>query len=457
MSTALAVVENITAIEFFKPGASKPLLESVKKEARELAATFDVSTPAGEDGIRSLAAKLGKVKNKIENEGKALVADEKAQLKVIDVERGIVWDEMEDLQKEIRQPLTDKETAEKVRISNHETNLAEMVAAGTQNWEVMSTEDMRASLQKIADSEYNWQEFHSRAVAVMTVTIQNLKQAISRREKADADAAELEALRAAQAKRDQEEREARIAQEAKDAAEAVARKREAEQRAAAEEERQRIEDERIQAEARAKQAEAERVAAEEKAKQDAIDAENRLQEQQLRAREAEEKAAREAAEAEQRHAEAIEAAQIRAKAAAEQAEKDKAEALQSAKDMAERARQAAVLRAEIAAQEKQSAIEDERERAALAARDADAAAEASRKAAVEAERTRAAEETRKAQEEATKREANRKHAAKINGEVRDAIIKAASDASIVELTEIQATAIVVAIAKGLIPHTKISY
>lgn len=287
--TALALVQSITAVEFFKPGASNDILEKVEREARALAASFDVSTPAGEAGLRTLAATLAKVKVKIAKEGKALVADEKARLKIIDTERGIVEDRMETLQKEVRQPLTDKEDAEKQRIADHEGALDILVQSGEyieRNWQAMSIEDMRARLAAITNSQRDWQEFLGRARQACATTIVQIKTAIAQREKLDADAAELETLRAAAALQAQKDREENIAREAREAAEASARERAAEQARVAEAERQRVELERAEAEAKAKQAEAQRVAAEAKAVQDAADAAEALRVEQERAQEA---------------------------------------------------------------------------------------------------------------------------------------------------------------------------
>lgn len=458
MSTALAIIDKITAVEFFKPGASSPILERVKKEARELAATFDVSTPAGQEGLRKLAAQLGKTKNKIENEGKALVAGEKARLKVIDVERSLVWDEMESLQKEVRQPLTDFENAEKDRVAKHEEKLAELIGSGEcaqREWQNLTVEFMAGKLKEIQSMEYDWQEFIGRARVAVVTSITQIKEAIQKRQTADAEKVELERLRADAARREQEEREARIAQAAKEEAERKAEIVRQEALVAAETERLRVEAEKFEAEARAKAAEELHRLAEEEAvreREQAAERERLAEEQRVAA---EEKARKDAAEA----AERLEAEKRQREQEAIAAE----ERLQAEKVRAEAQRKAdserAANLAKVAEEERQKAIEDERERAALAARDAAAAAEASRIAAVEAERHRA-EDARKAEaEETAKRERNKAHAAKINGEVRDALMKATGDLPDPQLALSfgQSTAIIAAIAKGLIPHCKINY
>lgn len=180
------------------------------------------------------------------------------------------------------------------------------------------------------------------------------------------------------------------------------------QKEAAERE-QRERDERLRAEA----AEKARLAAEAEAKE--------------KARLAFEEAERERLRIEREKAEA-EAAAVRAQQAAERAEAERIAAQEKARVDAE------ALAAKV-----------EAERIAAAER-----AERERIAAVEAERKRVADERAAQEAEAARREANKRHAAKINNEARDALVK-------VGITAEQATAVVVAIARGEVPHIRISY
>lgn len=371
MSTALATIEKITAVEFFKAGASAPLLESLKDEVRAICAELDVSKPKDRDTMRSLAARLGKTKNKVDDLGKELVSDEKKRLKLIDQERSTVWDEFEALQKEARKPLTDWEDAEKFRIAEHERLIAEMIELGTIR-EVLGSEAVKIrALAVQAAFERDWQEFGKRAGEARGAALLALKTAHEDAKKREEEAAELARLRAESVAREQKEREERIAREAKEQAEREAKERE----------------EHVARETAKREAEAERLKAEAVAgvEQEKADADRRV-------REAEE----------------------RAQAAQAKAEQD-------ANDAAERA-------------------------------------ERDRLAAVEAERKRQAD-AKAAEEAATaKRESNRKHAAKINREVRESLILVTDEkGNGMLISEPQATAIVMAIAKGLIPHTKINY
>lgn len=391
--TGLSIVPKITAVTFFSAGGSTSVLETLKKGIRAEAAKLDISTLKGRQAIISLAASVATAKNKLEKAGKALVADEKERLKLVDKERGIVWDEMEALQKEVRQPVTDWEQADAKRTAALDFKIVTMTGFGTLPLGA-TTADIEARIAEVNELDMtNMQEFTSRAELVEKTTREYLANALAQSKARDAQAAELARLQAEEVARKQRENEERIRLEAQ---------QEAERRA--EVERQRIEQERNEADARAKQEEARRVAAEAQAARDAEDAEARRVEEAKQAEErriaAEKRAAEEVAAAERRHAEELKNAEEKRQREAKEAE--------------ERAKNA-------------------------------------REAAVEAERVRVANEARKAQEEATKRENNRKHAAKVNGEVLAALMQHGM------ISEDQARAIVTALAKGIVPHTKISY
>jgi colicin import membrane protein len=382
MTTELAVIPPLPEIvpaQFFKPEGSKEILDSIKSEVRKAAEKLDISTPVGRESIASLAYRVGKDKNALDKAGKDLVASTKAAVKIIDQERSAVWDEMEALQKEVRKPLTDWENAEKERVVRLEASLQELINAGTytaQNWESLPLDVMQDRLKEVmaGDGVPDWQEFHSRAVAAVTTTVRQIKEAIARREKLESERAELEKLRAEQAKRDQEAREAEIARAATEKAKAQAEHIAQAAAKAAQEAQERVEAEKHAAEARAKQAEAQK-------------------------------------------------AQLEAQAKAQ----------------AEAAVQSAARAAKEAAQRQEQAVAAERQRA---------------------------EDARKAEEAAAeKREANKRHCAKINREVRDAlVVQSAADTPNVRiwqprsrLTPDQAAWLTDIIAAGLIPHTKISY
>lgn len=311
---ALALVASVSAVDFFKPGASDSIISSLEAEARTLAANLDVSKPNDREAIRSLAAKLGKSKNRLDDAGKELVSGEKARLKLIDAERSAVWDRVEALQKEVRKPLTDWENAEKDRVAAHEERIRELQAAADEapiRWQSLSVEAMEDRIKEIIADVRDMEEFQSRGTLAQKNAIGAIQAAIDRRKAYDAEQEELVRLRAESAAREQKEREDRIAREAEER-----------ERVRAEVERKRIEEEKFVAEARAKQAEAEKVAAIAKAEKDAKDAAELAE---INRKAAEERHARDTREAEERayrsRLQAVEDEKRRA-----QAEKDAAEA-----------------------------------------------------------------------------------------------------------------------------------
>jgi len=97
-------------------------------EAQVKGLVFDVSTKKGREEIASTAHKVAKSKTAIDKIGKESVAGKKAEVKAVDMNRSILWDKLEALQKEVRQPLTDFENAEKLRIEEREDRIISVFA-----------------------------------------------------------------------------------------------------------------------------------------------------------------------------------------------------------------------------------------------------------------------------------------------------------------------------------------
>jgi len=403
-TTALATIEKMPAIEIFKPGALDPILDRIKTEARAEAAKLDISTETNRKALASLAFKVAKSKTFLDKTRKELVGEEKKRLAAIDAEGKRLWEELEELQKEIRQPLTDWENAEKDRVAAHEQTLAALELAASNAGMIhdsVSVEQQIAAVEQYGGRD--WQEFERRGAVAVAGALAKLQERKAQIERQEAEAAELARLRAEAAAREQKEREERIAREAAEAE----RKRQEEiaerQRAALRAEQERIEREKVEAEARAKQAEAEKIAAAERAERERI--------------EAEAKAKRDAEEAEARRVAELERVQREAREAAERAE---ARRVAEAQEAARKA--------------KESAEKAERDRLA----------------AIEQERRRIAEEQRKEAAEAERRARDRAHRGAINREALQGLCD-------IGVTLEQGKAIIEAIAKGAIPNVTINY
>ncbi|RZG74761.1 hypothetical protein [Acinetobacter sp. WCHAc060025] len=285
--------QNIVVAAFRKPGGTAELFERIAQEARSHVP--DVTTKKGRDQIGSLALKISKSKTFIEKCGKELVAEQKAQIKLIDDDRIATVKKFDELRNEILAPRDAWEQAEKDRVAKHENSIERIKSSA--HWYV---DTMLSELQQsldwlenhlVIDSSY--EEYEEAAKLAKYEAIELLRKGIADRQKYEAEQAELERLRQAEILRQQQEREAQIAREAAEKA-----TREAEEKARFEAERaQREKAESEQREARLK---AEKEAAELRAAQAAENERKRIEAEQIAKAEAERKAA-EAREADQAH------------------------------------------------------------------------------------------------------------------------------------------------------------
>ena len=275
--------QNVIVAAFAKAGGTTELFERIAQEVRSHVP--DVTTKKGRDAIGSLAMKVSKSKTLIEKCGKDLVAEQKAQIKLIDDDRISVVKKFDDLRNEILAPRDAWEQAEKDRVAkclgflDEITELAKPEFLGNTAWQLKGYIDTLSDLK--IDSRF--MEFEEQAKIAKYETLEVLRTALASREKYEAEQAELERLRIAEQQRLQREREEQIAQQAAENARA-----EAERKAQAERE---------QAERAAKEAEqreallkVEKEAAELRAAQAAETERKRIEAEQFAKAEAESKA-----------------------------------------------------------------------------------------------------------------------------------------------------------------------
>ena len=268
----------------------------------------DVSTKKGRDEIKSLAFKIAKTKVALDKQGLALTGEWRENTKKVNATRTKIEERLEALQTTVRKPLTEWEAAENARIDKHKDALDVLLSHITTPLGQPSA-DLKVALASVEETvvDASWEEFEDRAALAKQDAITALTRLIETAEKQEADAAELAALRAAQAERDRLEAE-RLAAEEAARAEAV----------------------RIERENLAEQQRKDELARVEKAAAEKA------------AREAEERIAaaeREAAEAKERAAREIE--QAKAKALADAQAREKAEAAARASEEAEQRRREA--------------------------------------------------------------------------------------------------------------------
>ena len=294
---ALVTIDTLTPATVFVPGGVEAIVSKLETEVRSI--KTDISTDAGRKEIASIAYKVARSKTALDDMGKNLVADIKAQAGKIDADRRIIRDRLDALKDEVRKPLTDWEDAEKNRVAGHEQALAAMTQL--LHTPAAASDDVRRYLDELSRlAQRDWQEFAARATATADEVRASLNSSLAGMVKREEEAAELARLRAEQVEREKKEREERIASEAAERAKVEAEakaKREAEQAAAkAAEEQRRVEAEKAAAIARAERAEREAKEAAERAERErvaAVEAEKRRQEEAAR-KAAAEVAAREA-------------------------------------------------------------------------------------------------------------------------------------------------------------------
>ena len=283
MNELQVIEQNAIAQAYAKRGGTDELFDRIAQEARSFVP--DVTTKKGRDAIGSLAMKISKSKTLIEKYGKELVAEQKAQIKLIDDDRISVVKKFDELRNEILAPRDAWEQAEKNRVAKHEGAIRavrSLYDENTKNQEVHVIKGYIFDLEKLEiDSSY--EEYEEQAKLAKFETLETLRKALVEREKYEAEQAELERLRQAEILRQQQERDAQIAREAAEKA-----TREAEEKARFEAER--VEREKREAEQREARLKAEKEAAELRAAQAAENERKRIEAEQFAQAEAARKA-----------------------------------------------------------------------------------------------------------------------------------------------------------------------
>lgn len=288
--------QNVIVAAFAKRGGTDELYERIAQEV--CSHVPDVSTKKGRDAIGSLALKISKSKTLIEKCGKELVAEQKAQIKVIDDDRISIAKKLDLLRNEVLAPRDAWEQAEKDRVAQHQEAIQNIRNAAHPFVEE-TVETIQRALswveQQVIDSAF--EEFEQEAKVAKFEAIEELRNRLSAREKYEAEQAELERLRKAEQERLQREHEERIAHEAAEKARLEAERK-------AKEEAERVEREKQEAIAKA-----------EREKRESAEREARL----VAEKEAAELRAQHAAESERKRIEAEQAAKIEAERKAEEA------------------------------------------------------------------------------------------------------------------------------------------
>lgn len=320
-NTAVALIEANPVVAFTDPEKFDAFYEKVAAEVR--GHVPDLTSDKGRKAIASLAYKVARSKTALDEAGKALTEEKRAEIKKVDEARKAIRDKLDALKEEARKPLTEWEAAEEERVAKVKATIQRLQDAAVVSIDD-SAETVRDRLDTIQSVEITaevFQEYEAaaraqlaNATASLTAAAERLEREAEeraelerlRQEKADREAREAEERRAAEAKaqaeREEQARKEREAEEARLAAERVAQaaQRAAEEAAAAaerkareeQEARDRAHAEQLAAEKRradeaeaARKAEADRIAAEKAAAEREAEAKRRADEKRAADRE----------------------------------------------------------------------------------------------------------------------------------------------------------------------------
>lgn len=167
----------------------------------------DLSTATGRKAIASLAYKVARTKTAIDDAGKKLNEDARAQINAVDAQRRKIRDELDELSALARRPLTEWEGAESARKSARDAIINRIGLAVVMTYEDTSltvTERLDQARHEPITEELFGDELQS-AKDLQSRTVATLEAAVARLTLEEADRAELARLRlAAQAKAEEE-------------------------------------------------------------------------------------------------------------------------------------------------------------------------------------------------------------------------------------------------------------
>lgn len=258
---SLTVADSGNLQQFFADGENlQKVADRIETLARGLVA--DVSTKEGVSQIKTAARQIASVKKKVDDLGKAVVAELKALPKVIDKNRADFRDRMENLQEEIRRPVTEIEEREKAIDDIKGTHFA----CAACNSQELAAKIEELETQREAVTADVWKEAYEDVLKAFDSEIAALATMRDAAAKREAEQRELEELRKKKEEAERIIRENKIKEEAERKA-----REEAEARAAAEKarlEREKAESERKAAEAEKRARDAQE--AEERARREAM-------------------------------------------------------------------------------------------------------------------------------------------------------------------------------------------
>lgn len=210
----IITLDKPTTAKLFHKDLGEDARAAFLKQLDEKIAEMPVSVESKKDRdlIKSTAASIASLKNRIDEVGAAEKEEAAAVVKRVDADRTTIWDELQKRQDDVRQPLTDWENDEKTRKEEIQKKINAARAIGQVGFGETSAQIQERIDQLPTDELSTYGEFEDEAKLVIEAAYSNLVSArqIALNTEAEAErirlqGLELQKLRDEQAKRDAEQ------------------------------------------------------------------------------------------------------------------------------------------------------------------------------------------------------------------------------------------------------------
>lgn len=272
--TELVIYDQNKFVEIFTEKTGDSFIEKLEKEVADFQKTSDISSEEGRKAIRSYSYELSQHKAPLKKAKLEITEKVRNTITALNSEENRIQDRIQELQDEVRKPLTEFEEKEKKRVVGFQDRIKDMESYNNtaENIDLETINHFIYGLNDIYKGGEGWQEFKWKAKTIFDNVSSHLHCVKGKIEKREAEQAELDKLRKEKEEREKKEREEQIAREAAENAKRIARE-EAERLA------REVEEEKYRLEAEKKAAE-----------QAKINAENRIVEAAKKAKEEKEQA-----------------------------------------------------------------------------------------------------------------------------------------------------------------------
>lgn len=221
-TNAVALIEANPVVAFTDPEKFDAFYDKVAAEVR--GHVPDLTTEKGRKAIASLAYKVARSKTALDDAGKALTEEKRAEIKKVDEARKAIRDKLDALKEEARKPLTDWEAAEEERVASVKATIQRLQDAAIVSIDdsAETVLDRLDTIQGVEITAEVFQEYEAAARAHLATATATLTAAAERLRREAEERAELERLRQEKAEREERERaDAAIAQRAADMADFI--------------------------------------------------------------------------------------------------------------------------------------------------------------------------------------------------------------------------------------------